>query len=94
MGAITVDGATKIIGAVTNAGLLSILLLLAIMFMLLQLFRRLDNRTEKVQDRVHNDYEALIVKVVEMEKKIDQLEASVKRIDEKLLLEDLRLTRK
>jgi hypothetical protein len=75
------------IGAMTHAEILNILLSLVIMIMLFRLIRRLDSRMDKLQDRVHNDYEALIVKVVELEKKVEELEAHVKRLDEKLLLE-------
>ena len=54
--------------------LVGILVSLAILLMLFRFFHRLEDRIERVQDRVHNDYEALIVKTVELETDVSRLE--------------------
>ena len=59
--------------------LVGLLASFAILLMLFRLFHKIEDRIERLQDRVHNDYEALIVKDVE-------LEAHVSRLEERLSL--------
>jgi hypothetical protein len=46
---------------------------------LYQLFRRLEERIDKLQERVHCDYEALIDKILELDAHISRLEESLER---------------
>jgi hypothetical protein len=57
---------------------------LILLLMLLRTYDKLENRIDRVQDRVHNDYEALIVKVVQLEGKVEELDAHVSRLESKI----------
>jgi hypothetical protein len=61
--------------------------LLVIVMMLLMRFRRLDDsihrlesRIDRLQDRFHNDYEALIVQAVELEAHVSRLEERLEQL--------------
>jgi hypothetical protein len=48
---------------------------------LYQHFRRLEERIDKLQERVHNNYEALIGKILELDAHLD---AHISRLEESL----------
>ena len=57
-------------------GLMGLIFAFAIMIMLFRLFCRLEDRIDRLEDRLHNDFEGLIGKVLEVDTHLSRLEGS------------------
>jgi len=55
--------------------LVGILLSFVILILLLQLFRSLEGRIDRLEDRVHNDYEVMMSKILELDTHFTHVES-------------------